>query len=88
LKNFHIFVYGKSYIKFEIMIVISPTELRTEQRKYLELAEKEQVVVKRGTKLIELVVKERIVSDDDVRNSLSLNEVKEQVHQHIDKKFD
>ena len=70
------------------MIVISPTELRTEQRRYLELAEKEQVVVKRGTKLIELVVKERIVSDDDVRNSLSLNEVKEQVHQHIDKKFD
>ena len=69
------------------MIVISPTELRTEQRRYLELAEKEQVVVKRGTKLIELVVKERIVSDDDVRNSLSLKEVQEQVHQHIDKKF-
>ena len=70
------------------MIVISPTELRTEQRKYLELAEKEQVVVKRGTKLIELVVRERIISDDDVRNSLSLKEVKKQVHQHIDKKFD
>ena len=70
------------------MIVISPTELRTEQKKYLDLAEKEKVVIKRGTKLIELIVRERTVTDDDVRNGLSLEEVKEQVHKHIDKKFD
>ena len=70
------------------MIVISPTELRTEQKRYLDLAEKEKVVVKRGTKLIELIVRERTVTDNDVRNGLSLEEVREQVHKHIDKKFD
>ena len=65
------------------MIIISPTELRTEQKKYLELAGKEKVVVKRGTKLIELVVTERTITDDDVKNSLSLKEVKKHVHKHI-----
>ena len=69
------------------MIVISPTELRTEQKKYLELAEKETVIVKRGTKLIELVVRERTITDDDVKNSLSLKEVRRQVHEHVDNKF-
>lgn len=69
------------------MIVISPTELRAEQKKYLELAEVEQVLVKRGTKLIELVVRERSITDTDIRESLSLEEVRKQVHRHIDKKF-
>ena len=69
------------------MIVISPTELRTEQKKYLELAEKETVIVKRGTKLIELVVRERTITDDDVKNSLPLKEVRRQVHEHVDNKF-
>jgi hypothetical protein len=70
------------------MIVISPTKLRTEQKRYLELAEKEQVIVKNGTKLIELVVKERSITDNDLKNSLSLEDVKAQVHKHIDKIFD
>lgn len=69
------------------MIVISPTELRAEQKKYLELAEVEQVLVKRGSKLIELVVRERTITDADVRESLSLEEVRKRVHRHIDKKF-
>ena len=69
------------------MIIISPTELRTEQKKYLELAEKETVIVKRGAKLIELVVRERTITDGDVKNSMSLKEVKKQVHDHIDNKF-
>ena len=64
-------------------MIVSP-----EQKKYLDLAEKEKVVVKRGTKLIELIVRERTVTDNDVRNGLSLEEVREQVHKHIDKKFD
>jgi hypothetical protein len=70
------------------MIVISPTELRSEQKRYLELAEKEQVIIKKGTKLIELVVKERTITDDDIKNSLSLKDVKTQVYKHIDKLFD
>lgn len=70
------------------MIVITPTELRSAQKKYLELAETEQVLIKKGTKLIELVVRERNITDTDINESLSLEEVKKQVHKHIDKKFD
>ena len=70
------------------MIVISPTELRAEQKKYFELAEKEQVIVKRGSTLIELVVKQRVISAEDLKNGVSVEEVKRQVHNHIDKLFD
>ena len=70
------------------MIVISPTELRTAQKKYFELAEKEQVIVKRGEKLIELVVKQRNITNEDLINGVSVEEVKRQVHNHIDKLFD
>lgn len=42
------------------MVVISPTELRNEQKKYLDLAEKEKVVVKRGKKFIRLSVSNKI----------------------------
>ena len=80
-------MYINSYIKIKIMIVISPTELRTQQRKYLDLAETTKVIVKRKDKLIELVVKERMITEEDVKNSLSLEEVKEQVYDHIDSKF-
>ena len=40
------------------MIVISPTKLRNEQKKYFEIAEKEPVVIKRGDKLIHLIVQD------------------------------
>jgi len=73
--------------KIYIMIVISPTELRTEQRKYLELAEKEQIIIKKGNKLIELVVKHRTITNEDLRNGVSAEDVKMQVHNHIDKLF-
>lgn len=69
------------------MIVISPTELRAKQKKYLDLAEKEQVMIKRGETLIELVVRQRTITDSDLKNGLSVEEVKKQVHEHIDKLF-
>jgi len=47
------------------MIVINPTELRANQRKYFDLAEKERVVIKRGRKLIELKVTESISPSND-----------------------
>ena len=47
------------------MIVINPTELRTNQKKYFDLAEKERVVVKRGLKLIELKVTSSISPSND-----------------------
>ncbi|GHV04095.1 hypothetical protein FACS189416_1730 [Bacteroidia bacterium] len=49
------------------MIVISSTDLKTNQRKYFDLAEKERVIVKRGAKFIELVVKDNIEENDLAR---------------------
>lgn len=69
------------------MIVISPTELRARQKMYLDLAEKEQVIIKRGERLIELVVKNRTITDVELKQGLSVEEVKKQVHNHIDKLF-
>jgi len=57
------------------MIVISPTELRAEQKKYLDLAEREEVVIKRGSKLIHLVVKERTITDEDLKNAMTAEEL-------------
>lgn len=69
------------------MIVISPTDLRNSQKKYLELAEKERVVVKRGGKLIHLVVSDRLITDEDLRNGISGTELKNKVFKHIDTLF-
>lgn len=46
------------------MVIISPTELRNEQKKYLDLAEKERVIVKRGRKFINLTVSDKIDEAD------------------------
>lgn len=65
------------------MIVISPTELRAEQKKYLDLAEKQEVVVKRGNKMIHLVVKERLITDEDLRTGLTRDELMQGVKEDI-----
>lgn len=70
------------------MIVISPTQLRNEQKKYLELAETEKVVVKRGNKLIHLVVSDRLITDEDLERGISAQEAKDRVFKHIDTLFD
>jgi hypothetical protein len=57
------------------MIVISPTELRAEQKKYLDLAEREEVVIKRGKKLIHLVVKDRTITDEDMEKGITAEEL-------------
>ncbi|MDR0823888.1 MAG: hypothetical protein LBN74_02265 [Prevotella sp.] len=57
------------------MIVISPTELRAEQKKYLDLAEKQEVVIKRGNKMIHLVVKERLITDEDLEKGMTADEL-------------
>ncbi|MFT4221887.1 hypothetical protein [Dysgonomonas sp.] len=66
------------------MIVISPTELRADQKKYLDLAEREEVVIKRGSKLIHLVVKERLITDEDLARGISGEELIKRVHKRID----
>lgn len=65
------------------MILITPTQFRNEQRKYLDMAENESVVIKRGDKLIYLVVQERLISDEDIKNSLTKEELMKRITQHI-----
>ncbi len=65
------------------MIVISASELRARQKKYFDLAETEPVVVKRGKKLIHLVVKERLITDEDIKNSLTREELMQGVREDI-----
>lgn len=65
------------------MILITPTQFRNEQRKYLDMAENECVVIKRGDKLIYLVVQERLISDEDIKNSLTKEELMKRITQHI-----
>jgi hypothetical protein len=63
-------------IKTYIMLVISPTQFRTSQKKYLDLAEKERVVIKRGEKIIELVVSDRVSNSPSPRNDPWFNNPK------------
>jgi hypothetical protein len=70
------------------MIVISPTELRAEQKKYLDLAEKEDVVIKRGAKLIHLVVRERTITDEDLERGIRGEELLERLRPRVKKLFD
>jgi hypothetical protein len=65
------------------MIVISSTELRADQKKYLDMAEKEDVIIKRGSKLIHLVVKERLITDEDLRTGLTRDELMNGVREDI-----
>ncbi|NDW10667.1 hypothetical protein [Dysgonomonas sp. 520] len=70
------------------MIIISPTDLRNNQKKYLDLAETETVVIKRGKKLIELVVKERLITDEDLKKGISGEELLNRLKPRIKKLFD
>jgi prevent-host-death family protein len=80
------------------MLVISTREFREKQGKYLEMAVYgEDIVLKsRGNGSFKIVpvadddtpaVKRRTVADSDLKHGLSVEEVKRQVHEHIDKLF-
>lgn len=67
------------------MVVITPSELRNNQKKYFDLAENERVVIKRGRKVIELVVTEKIgdnpspSGDKWFDSAENLNELKKRI---------
>ena len=75
------------------MTVVSSKELLTDQDKYLDFAVKEQVCIQRkgymfifaGTK--EPKKKKYLEPDDDLRRAITMNELRESVHAHIDKLF-
>jgi hypothetical protein len=48
------------------------------------MAERENVVVKRGSKLIHLVVRERTITDEDLGRGITADELIKRVHKRID----
>ncbi|MDR1154768.1 MAG: type II toxin-antitoxin system Phd/YefM family antitoxin [Bacteroidales bacterium] len=63
------------------MIVISPTELRNNFKKYFDLANKERVIIQRGTaEIFELVKRERI-DDPYFENPENVNALKRSLNQ-------
>lgn len=78
-------------IKLKDMIVISPTELRTNLKKYLDLANEERVVIQRGrTEMFELVKKEHIEDSEisDLKRAITGEELLARVIPRIEKLFD
>ncbi|MEO5912452.1 MAG: hypothetical protein ABIP95_16320 [Pelobium sp.] len=60
------------------MIVISPSELRGNLKKYLDLAEKERIIIQRGkSEMFELKKQERISEDDYFDNPKNIDAIEE-----------
>ena len=60
------------------MIVISPSELRGNLKKYLDLAEKERIIIQRGkSEMFELKKQERISEDNYFDNPKNIEAIEE-----------
>ena len=74
------------------MIVISPTELRNNLKKYLDLATAEKVVIQRGDAEVFELVKRVLPTEDsdanDLKRAITGNELLERVIPRIEKLFD
>ena len=71
------------------MTVVSIKEFEENQAKYFDLAEFEQVFIQRGDSMF-IVAKspEKFKSpDDDLRNAVTMDVVKERLHRHVNKLF-
>ncbi|MDR2449994.1 MAG: hypothetical protein LBD52_08570 [Prevotellaceae bacterium] len=70
------------------MVIISSTELSSNLNKYLHIAQTEKVVILRNQdEAYELVKKERLITDDDMKMALTGIQLKERMHKHIDNLF-
>lgn len=70
------------------MRVISSAELRSNMKKYLDLAAKEQIVIQRGRKETFLLQKkEYLEPDEDFNRAISLEQFREGAKEHIRKLF-
>ena len=73
------------------MVIISPTELRSNLKKYLELAGAERVVIQRGrTEVFELVKRKHLEESDinDLAHSITGDELLKRVIPRIDNIFE
>ena len=75
------------YLRAQERQIISTTDLRNQQKKYLELAETQKVVVKRGDKLIHLVVHDRVISDEDLKRGINGEELMNLVRKDVKEIF-
>ena len=58
------------------MIIISPSELSGNLKKYLDLAEKERIIIQRGkSEMFELKKQERISEDDYFNNTKNIEAI-------------
>lgn len=70
------------------MRVISTAELRSNMKKYLDLAGQEQIVIQRGRKeTFVLQKKEYIEPDEDFNRAIGLEQFREGAKEHVKKLF-
>lgn len=70
------------------MRVISSAELRSNMKKYLDLADKEQIVIQRGkTETFVLQKQEYLEPDEDLKRAITAKEFKERAKSHIRKLY-
>ena len=80
-------------LKYNIMTVVSTKEFSANQEKYLDMAVKEQVYIQREdylfivTRFKEPKKKKYLEPDDDLRRAITMDELRESVHAHIDTLF-
>ncbi len=66
------------------MRVISSAELRSNMKKYLDLAASEQIIIQRGRKETFVLQKQEYLEpDEDLKRAISLEEFREGAKEHI-----
>ena len=66
------------------MRVISSSELRSNMKKYLDLARKEKIIIQRGrTETFELVSTDYMEPDEDLERAISFEEFANGVLEHV-----
>jgi len=70
------------------MRVISSAELRSNMKKYLDLATREQIIIQRGkNETFRLTREEYLEPDEDFQRAISLDEFRQGAKAHIEKLY-
>ena len=75
------------------MQVVSSTEFATHQDKYFDMAVNHDVCIKRGQKTFRIIYEPTVEEqpilqpDDDLRRAITIDELKERMHESIHKFF-
>ena len=69
------------------MTIISEIEFKNNVSKYLDLAQNERIIIKRGKKHLELGTKKPLITDEDIANSMTGEELKKALEPQIREMF-